>query len=62
MINGLSPSVSLDIFSPKITVSHRMHESTADTIFCLCFELFQIGVAIVVDPVEESQPEISAAI
>ena len=62
MVKGLSCSVSLDIFSPKTTASHRMHESTADANFCLCFELVQIGVVVVVDPLEESQPTIPSAI
>ena len=52
MVKDISRSVSLDIFSPKTTVSHLMHESTTDANFCLCFELVQIGVIVVVDPVE----------
>ena len=39
-----------------------MHESTADAIFCLCFELVQIAVVVVVDTVEESQPTIPSEI
>ena len=58
MVKGLSHSVFLDIFLPKITASHRVHEGTADANFCLCFELVQIGVVFVVGPVEESQPTI----
>ena len=62
IVKGLSHSVSLDIFLPKITASHRMHEITADANCLLCFELVQIGVVVVVDPVEEYQPTIPAEI
>ena len=62
MVKVISCSVSLDRFLLKIAASHRMHEITAGTIFCLCFELVQIGVVVVVDPVEESQTKIPAAI
>ena len=61
-VKGLSRSVSLDIFSSKITALHRMHASTADLIFCLCFDIFQIVVVYVVDSMEESQSTIPAAI
>ena len=60
MVKGLSSSVSLEIFPPKITASHRMHEINADANFCLCFDLFHIGVGVVVDTVEESHPIIPA--
>ena len=39
-----------------------MYESTADTNVCLFFELFQIGVVVVVDYVEESHPTVPAVI
>ena len=47
--------------SPKITSSHRMHESTADPYFSDVVELFQIGI-VEPDAVLESQPAIPAAI
>ena len=62
MVKGLFRSISLDRFSPKITALHRMHKSTAEANFYLCFYPFQIGVVVFVDPVEESQPTIQAAI
>ena len=39
-----------------------MHASTADDIFCLCFDIFQIVVVYVVYSMEESQSTIPAAI
>ena len=57
MVKVIFCSVSLDTFSPKITASHRMHESTADANFWLCFELVHIWAVDVFDPVEEPQPK-----
>ena len=52
MVKDISHIISLDRFSPKNTASYRMHKSTVDAIFCLCFDLVQIGVVVVVDTVE----------
>ena len=62
MFRGLSRSFHLNIFSPRITASHRMHESTAYASFWLCFKLVHIWVVVVIDTVEESHPTIPSAI
>ena len=65
MVEGRSGRGSFEVdigsTSPKITSSHRMHESTADPYFSDVVELLQIGV-VEPDPVLESQPAIPAAI
>ena len=65
MIEGRLGSGGNDLFcgsdSPKVTSSSRMEESTADAKAVGWFEGVQIGVMVVLDPVQELQPEIPAA-
>ena len=60
--NDLMGSAPLDLHLPKITSLHRMHESTSESYLFNVDKSLQIGVAGVVDPMEEFYPNILAAI